>query len=161
MASFSSTHMDDNLRSEIALSVEEAIRSPLEEIREAMGEMVQAIHSLHVTNERREQETRAVMKKKAVEDPEIGQGRLIDMIMSRTLLQGTLMEGGLIIGIRATKKIKKEIISIKGCLREFPFPSLMQSAKRLNQGLARQVVLFLSIKSYGRLPENPICYPKP
>eukprot|EP01018_Ginkgo_biloba_P003122 Gb_13354 [translate_table: standard] len=54
MASFSNTNMDDNLRFEIALLVEEAIRSPLEEIREAMGEMVQAIRSLHVANERRE-----------------------------------------------------------------------------------------------------------
>eukprot|EP01018_Ginkgo_biloba_P020213 Gb_20469 [translate_table: standard] len=44
--------MDDNLRTEIALSIEEAIRRPLEEIRVAMGEMVQSIRSLHVANER-------------------------------------------------------------------------------------------------------------
>eukprot|EP01018_Ginkgo_biloba_P037854 Gb_08115 [translate_table: standard] len=37
MASFSSTHVDDNLRTKIALSIKEAIRSPLEEIRVAMG----------------------------------------------------------------------------------------------------------------------------
>eukprot|EP01018_Ginkgo_biloba_P034068 Gb_28452 [translate_table: standard] len=55
MASFSNARMDDNLRIEISLSIEEAIRSPLEEIRIAMGKMVQAIRSLHVANERRGQ----------------------------------------------------------------------------------------------------------
>eukprot|EP01018_Ginkgo_biloba_P013926 Gb_27024 [translate_table: standard] len=77
MASFSSTQVDNNLRTEIALSTEEAIRSPLEEMREAirnpleemrvasgspleeirvaMGEIGQAIRSLHVAIERRGQ----------------------------------------------------------------------------------------------------------
>eukprot|EP01018_Ginkgo_biloba_P031081 Gb_27301 [translate_table: standard] len=66
MASFSNTHVDDNLRTGISLSIEEVIRSPLketrvairnlwEEIRVAMGKMVQALRSLHVANERRGQ----------------------------------------------------------------------------------------------------------
>eukprot|EP01018_Ginkgo_biloba_P037037 Gb_10997 [translate_table: standard] len=55
MASFSSTHVDDNLRSKIALLIGEVIRSPLEEIRVAMGKMVQALRLLHVANERRGQ----------------------------------------------------------------------------------------------------------
>eukprot|EP01018_Ginkgo_biloba_P023090 Gb_22475 [translate_table: standard] len=67
--------MDDNLRTEIGLSIEEAIRSPLEEIRVAMGEMVQAIRLLHVANQRRDLETREALKKKAMEDPKIGEGR--------------------------------------------------------------------------------------
>eukprot|EP01018_Ginkgo_biloba_P027871 Gb_30919 [translate_table: standard] len=59
MASFSSTYMEDNLRTEIAMSIGKAtrvaIRSPLEEIRIAMGKMVQALCLLHVANEIRRQ----------------------------------------------------------------------------------------------------------
>eukprot|EP01018_Ginkgo_biloba_P022135 Gb_24789 [translate_table: standard] len=53
MASFSSTHLDDNLSTKIALSIGEAIMSPFEELRVAMGEMVQAMRLLHVAKERR------------------------------------------------------------------------------------------------------------
>eukprot|EP01018_Ginkgo_biloba_P039763 Gb_41018 [translate_table: standard] len=69
-----------------------------------------------------DRETRAVMKKKVVQDPEIREGRLIDMIMSKTLSQGTLMEGGLIIGIRETKKSKKENHINQRLLERIPIP---------------------------------------
>eukprot|EP01018_Ginkgo_biloba_P019354 Gb_26001 [translate_table: standard] len=68
-----------------------------------------------------DRETREVLKKKVVEDLEIGEGRLINMIMSRTLLQGTLMEGGLIIGNKATKKIKENHINQR-LLERIPIP---------------------------------------
>eukprot|EP01018_Ginkgo_biloba_P022389 Gb_37556 [translate_table: standard] len=69
MASFSSTHVDDNLRTEIALSIEEAIRSPLEDIRVAMGKMVQVLRSLHVANERRRQRDESSVEEEGCRRP--------------------------------------------------------------------------------------------
>eukprot|EP01018_Ginkgo_biloba_P003157 Gb_22337 [translate_table: standard] len=77
MASFSNTHRDDNLRTKIALSIKKAIWSPLEEIRVAMGKWFKPYTHCIWKMKGGDRETRVLLKKKVVEDPEIGEGRYL------------------------------------------------------------------------------------